>query len=99
MESTIADRHARAHTGRSVRETLRRLRDQYGGTLALVVAVLLVLTFALWPPSTEPAPALAPLQVERVFLDVDSDGDIDLLLRGEVILNEAPFDMSQTPAP
>ena len=96
-EATIADRHARAHAGRSVRETLRRLRDNYGGMLALVVAVLLVLTFALWPPSTEPAPALAPLQVERVFLDVDGDGDIDLLLRGEVILNESPFDVSQAP--
>ena len=97
MESTIADRHARAHAGRSVRETLRRLRDQYGGTLALVVAVLLVLAFAFWPPSQETMPAFAPLQVERVFLDIDGDGDIDLLLRGEVVLNEAPFDVSQAP--
>ena len=49
-EATIADRHARAHAGRSVREMLRRLRDQYGGILVLVVAVLLVLAFAFWPP-------------------------------------------------
>ena len=63
-------------------------------TLAAVVLVAALLGAelykALQPPSVS-------IQVERVFVDLNGDGALDLLVRGEVIYNQVPLALTAQP--
>jgi hypothetical protein len=66
--------------------------------IALAVVVILGLALAaLWV--TGQSPDVNPVQVQSVFLDINQDGNTDLLVKGWVIFN-SPFELPQpTPLP
>lgn len=71
--------------------------------VSLVVVALALIAFGTVNAflSTEPAPAIPVTVVERVFIDIDGDGHVDLLVFGEVIMNSAggPDFLAPTPNP
>lgn len=39
---------------------------------------------------------VSTVMVENIFVDIDNDGDLDLLVSGEVVVNEPPFTETAT---
>jgi len=39
---------------------------------------------------------VSTVMVENIFVDIDNDGDLDLLVSGEVVINEPPFMSMET---
>jgi len=40
---------------------------------------------------------VSTVMVKNVFVDIDNDGDLDLLVSGEVVINEPPFEEVSPP--
>jgi hypothetical protein len=60
----------------------------------IAIAVIVILSIALFFPALyavgyfpQVSAAASSTVVENVFVDIDSDGDLDLLLEGQVIFN------------
>lgn len=66
------------------------------GLAAIVVLFMLVSTImGTYNQPTYPAAQ----QMQNTFIDLDSDGDIDYLINGQVIINRAGEPMFPTPGP
>lgn len=55
--------------------------------LVILIAALFVAAYGLWAMGIIGAQAAAGEPVQNVFVDVNGDGALDLLLTGEVIYN------------
>jgi hypothetical protein len=81
--------------------TLKQFVSKVPGVVALVGLILAtsfvgsLLIAAVFPAQ----PVLAAERIERLFVDLDADGDLDLLVFGEVVRNTAPLSLppAQTP--
>lgn len=62
-------------------------------TIMIAITMNSIFTFVTDVPATH---------VENLFVDIDNDGDLDLVVSAEVVLNEGPFgfeEMLQEPTP
>jgi len=80
-----------------MRNIIEKSKVKLWGVLAVVVVVALVVGVAAgtWFSTGQAAKVQ---QVERVFLDVNGDGRVDLLVEGDVIFN-LPLPPTPTPGP
>lgn len=64
--------------------------------LVILIAALFVAAYGLWAMGIIGAQAAAGELVQNVFVDINGDGQLDLLLTGEVIYN-SPLSMGSQP--
>jgi hypothetical protein len=59
--------------------------------LIMVILVLMALMAGIYFGTSQATLSMQTTHAQQVFLDIDGNGQLDLLVSGEVIMNQGPF--------